>query len=140
MSFLVDCLALLTLLAFSAVFAVVLMDELDPAWNATAMPVRLRLLRWIGGTLLLLWLLALAGWMGLPGSLVRLLSGSIWSGVTVIAAILGLVVLLGGMLLLARQALAVRSATLRGHVIACQIPYAALLVGVGCLQAALGSN
>lgn len=140
MGSLADALALIGLLAMTAVFVAGFADETDPAWSAKSPLQRALAMPMLTGLLLVLWLLALVGGISWPAQIVDWVAG--WSHAAFVhaATLAGLAGVLGGVALLARPALATRGATLQRHLVACQLPYAVLLSGLGALQAGLGSS
>lgn len=135
-----DSLALFGLLALTAVFVAGFMDETEPGWSGRSLRERVAAMPALTGLLLCLWILALIGGLSWPAALVDWVAGWSFAAFAHAATLVGLGAVAGGLFLLFRPALATRDGPLQRHLSACQLPYAVLLVGLGALQAGLGSR
>jgi hypothetical protein len=135
-----DALALAALLILSALFAAAFFDEMDPRWAAQGLGARVRAMPVMTGTLLAVWALALLGGMAWPGQLAAWVAGWSFGFVLVLLALLGLAVSLGGVAFLLRQRGLAAEAGLSRRVALGERGYALLLLGLGMVQAALGSH
>jgi hypothetical protein len=140
MGSLADALALFAPLALTAMFVAAFFDEVDPQWAARGLVQRVRAMPALAAVLALLWLLALLGVTGWPATLVHWIAGWSFQAVATLVGWLGLAAALAGLGLAVVKGLGARGAGLRAHVIACQLPYALLVGGVGAAQAGLGSH
>ena len=137
---LADALALFVPLVLTAMFVAAFFDELDPQWAALGLGQRARAMPALGGLLLLLWLLALLGLTRLPAALLHGVAGWSFGAVATVVGWLGLAAALAGLGLALVKGMGARGGGLRGHLIACQLPYALLVGGLGAAQAGLGSH
>lgn len=135
-----DYLALAALVALSALFVAAFFDEVDPDWDSRGLKQRVLAMPVLTGLILAVWLLTVIGGATWPGLLVGWLAGALTGFVATLAAVVGLVAALAGIGWVIWNSRAAHGATLPRHVATSQLGYAALLLGVGVTQAAVGSH